>query len=402
VLFLAGVAVSLPLLAPLVARGLALIVSPLSPGARPAAANLLRSRNRTALTVSGLATSVACAVGVSALSAGALHAGDSWVRHLFVGDVLIRSPVTQLDSVAQAIAKSGGVRQVTPLRVFSEPVSGAVLGITTIEPGAYERSSALQVTSGDHATVIEALEDGPYLLAPEQLAAASGWHVGSQLPVRTSTATTYFTVVGLVAHSYPAGDGSESVIMASDIARSYFGDTADGFDDLEVTSGGNAASVAATASSYGMQAVPVSVIVDAAEQSVGHSVGLLLAVAVIAVVIAMLAVINTLAVSVRAGGRELALLRAVGLGRRQALRRVLTESALMAATATLIGAAAGCVIAFPMLRASSSPGFTPGFAFPLETGLVLLAVIVLGAAVATIGPARRAVGASVPAALRYE
>jgi putative ABC transport system permease protein len=402
VFFLAGVAISLPLTAPLVARLLATLASPLLPGSAVAATNLRRSPNRLALTVSGLAISVACAVGASALAAGALSAGDTWVRQLFVGDVLVRSPVTQLDSVADAIRKNGAVRKVTALRVFSQPVAGAVLGVATIDPSAYEDSSALQVTSGDRTTAIASLEDGPYLLAPEQLALSSGWHAGTQLPVHTKAGTTYFTVLGTVAHSYPAGDGSESVVMASDIARSYFGDTAAGFDDLEVTTAGDAGAVAKVAASYGMQAVAVSDIVAATEQSVDHSVGLLVAVAVIAVTIAMLAVINTLAVSVRARSRDLALLRAVGLGRRQAFRRVLGESALIAATATVIGTAAGCVIAFPMLRASTSPTFAPGFTFPLETALALIGVVILASVVATIGPARRAVGSSVPAALKYE
>ena len=128
----------------------------------------------------------------------------------------------------------------------------------------------------------------------------------------------------------------------------------------------------------------------------------MLAVAVIAVIIAMLAVVNTLLVNVRQGTRELALLRAVGLGSRQAMRRVLTESGLLAGAATLIGVGAGCIMALPMLRASTTPAFVPGFVFPVETVIVLIAVVVLGAVVATIGPARRAVRTSVLSALRHE
>ena len=50
-----------------------------------------------------------------------------------------------------------------------------------------------------------------------------------------------------------------------------------------------------------------------AREALQHSIGLLLAVAIISVVIAMLAVVNTLLVNARQGTRELALLRAVGL-----------------------------------------------------------------------------------------
>jgi putative ABC transport system permease protein len=220
--------------------------------------------------------------------------------------------------------------------------------------------------------------------------------------VQTQKGIVYFTIVGVVSHSFPAGDGGESLVMADDLARTYFGATADGFDDLVVTAHGSEATVSATAASYGMQAVPVSTIEGDARSALQHSIGLVLAVAIISVIIAMLAVVNTLLVNVRQGTRELALLRAVGLGSRQAMRRVLTEAALLAGAATLIGVAAGCLIAVPMLQASTTSTFDPGFVFPYVTVVVLILVVVLAAVVATIGPARRAVRTSVLSALRHE
>jgi putative ABC transport system permease protein len=316
--------------------------------------------------------------------------------------VVVTSPVTQEDQVASAIASSPGVQRSTPLRFLSETVAGASEGVTAIDPVAYASLGGLDVVSPDRSTALAALEDGPSFLEPAGLAAATGWSIGSQLPVQTQQGIVYFTIVGVVSHSFPSGDGSESLVMADDLARTYFGTAADGFDDLVVTTQGSQANIAATAASYGMQAVPVSVIAADARDAVQHSIGLVLAVAIIAVLIAMLAVINTLLVNVRQGTRELALLRAVGLGSRQAMRRVLTEAGLLAAAATLIGVAAGCIMALPMLRASTTPSFAPGFVFPLETVIVLIAVVVLGAVVATIGPARRAVRTSVLSALRHE
>jgi len=247
-----------------------------------------------------------------------------------------------------------------------------------------------------------ALENGPSFLEPAGLAAATGWTVGTQLPVQTQKGIVYFTIVGIVSHSFPAGDGGESLVMADDLARTYFGSTASGFDDLVITTRGPSTALAATATSYGMRAVPVSVIESDARAALQHSIGLVLAIALVSVIIAMLAVVNTLLVNVRQGTRELALLRAVGLGSRQAMRRVLTEAGLLAGAATLIGVAAGCLIAIPMLQASTTSTFAPGFVFPFETVIVLLLVVVLAAVVATIGPARRAVRTSVLSALRHE
>jgi putative ABC transport system permease protein len=402
VAFLLGVVMTLPMLAPPLIRLIATCLSPLIAGAEPGAAHLARARNRTAITAAGLAVSVATAVGVSALSAGALTASDSWISHLFAGNMVITSPVTQEDQVASAISGSPGVARATPLRFLSETVAGATVGVAALDPGTYASLGGLDVISPGRTTALAALEDGPSFLEPAGLAAATGWAIGAQLPVQTQQGVVYFTIVGEVSHSFPAGDGSESLVMADDLARTYFGAAAAGFDDLVVTTHGAEGSVEATAASYGMQAVPVSVIQEDARDAVQHSIGLVLAVAVIAVVIAMLAVVNTLLVNVRQGTRELALLRAVGLGSRQAMRRVLTEAGLLAGTATLIGVGAGCIMAVPMLRASTTPTFAPGFVFPLETVLVLVAVVVLGAVVATIGPARRAVRTSVLSALRHE
>ena len=240
-------------------------------------------------------------------------------------------------------------------------MAGASEGVAAIDPAAYASLDGLDVVSGDRTAALNALEDGPSFLAPAGLAAATGWTVGSQLPVATQNGIVYFTIVGVISHSFPSGDGGESLVMADDLARTYFGAAAGGFDDLVVTTRGSVTTVVATAASYGMQAVPVSVIASAARDALQHSIGLLLAVAVISVLIAMLAVVNTLLVNVRQGTRELALLRAVGLGSRQAMRRVLTEAGLLAAAATLIGVAAGCLIAVPMLQASTTPTFAPGF-----------------------------------------
>jgi len=401
-LFLAGVVTALPLIVPRLAKLLAHMLSWVAPGSGAAAANLERTRNRTAMTVAGLSVSVAAAVAISALTAGALTASDDWVSHLFVGDMIVHSPVTQRDSVAVAITKSPNVHESTPLRFFSEPVAGAVQGITAIDPSAYQAHGGLDVLTPERSQALSALENGPSFIAPAQLAAAAGWHVHDQLPVQTLQGTVYFSVAGVVSHSFPAGDGGESLLMANDLARAYFGTTASGFDDLVIASDGSAESIHSTAASYGMQAVAVSDIAGAARLSLQHSIGLLLALAIAAVVISMLAVINTLVVNVRQGTHELALLRAVGMSRRQALRLVLAEAGLLAATATIIGVGVGCLIVLPMLRASASPAFTPGFSFPVEVVLILGILLVSTAVIAAFGPARRAVQASVLSALRHE
>jgi putative ABC transport system permease protein len=181
-----------------------------------------------------------------------------------------------------------------------------------------------------------------------------------------------------------------------------FGSQASGFDDLEVLTGGREPAAAAAASRYGLSATSVSAIESATEQALSSTVGILAAVAWLAVAIAVLAVINTLVVNVRQGRRELGLLRAVGLSQGQARRLVLAQAGLLGGVAAVLGIGVGCLLAVPLLGASTSPGFVPAFVFPITTAIALLAGVVVAVVLAGVLPARGAAAADIVSAVRQE
>jgi len=368
-----------------------------------AAANLARRRNRTSLTVAGLAVAVSVSVAVSAVTAGALAAGNDWVDHLFVGDTLVRSAAAQPDAVASAVSQAAGVKSAIPLRLIAAPVGGDTVGIAIVDPGAYAGTAALDV-EGDHSAAVRALSDAqhPAMVVSRQLADLYGWRPGTKLGVSGDAGDVTYTVADVAQHTFPGGDGRESVVIGRTAAEETLGTLATGFDLLDVTRGSaSLATVQSVAASYGMQATEVSTVVDAAQSAVDHSVVLLSVFAWLAVVVAMLAVVNTLIVNVRQGAREVGLLRAVGLSRRSALRMVLAEAALLALSGTVIGVAVGCVLALPLLHASGGPGFTPGFVFPLGAVVASLAAVVAGAVLAVAVPARTVAGQSIVASIRH-
>ena len=368
-----------------------------------AASSLARRRNRTSMTVAGLAVAVSVAVAVSALTSGALAAGQRWVDHVFLGDVLVRSPATQSDAIAQLIENAHGVRHATPLRFLSAAVAGQTVGLAVVDPRAYTASAALDV-GGDRTTALVALEspDQPAMVIPKQLAEVMGWHDGQRLSVDAGHGAVGFTVAGVASHTFPGGDGREAIVVGRPAASRQLGEATGGFDALDVTTDGTAlASLRSIAASYGMQALSVSAIADAAQAAVDHSVALLSTFAWLAVVVAMLAVVNTLLVNVRQGARELGLLRAVGLSRRRAQRLVLAEAALLAASGVVVGIAAGCLLALPLLHASGGPGFDPGFVFPLGAVVASIGAVIAGALLAVALPARAAAGQSIVGAIRH-
>ncbi|HET9050713.1 MAG TPA: ABC transporter permease, partial [Candidatus Dormibacteraeota bacterium] len=326
------------------------------------------------------------------------------IAHLFSGDVILVSPATAPDVVATQVAKDEGVT-VSRLRFLSAPVDGELLGVTAIDVGPYRDRGGIDVVDGDRAAALADIDSGLAVIAPRSLADAAGWHTGSMLHLGSAAngdQPVELRVDAIAAHTFPAGDGRESLVIGRSAAQRLFGAQAQGFDDLDVSAGGATGAVEAAAARYGLQAQTIDDLRAAARRALGHTLDTLSALSWVAVTAAMLAVATTLAVNVRQGRRELALLRAVGMGRREALRLLVAEAVLLGLTGTVLGVAAGLLLDPLLVRAASSATFDPQLAVPWATVAAAAIAVVGGSAVAVLAPARAAVRASVARELRHE
>jgi putative ABC transport system permease protein len=126
------------------------------------------------------------------------------------------------------------------------------------------------------------------------------------------------------------------------------------------------------------------------------------AIVIIAIIVSILGVINTLAMSVIERTREIGVLRALGSSRWQVRRTMLDESLMITIAGSVVGVAAGALIGFVWVQSLDEvlPGIT--FHFP---GSIVIAVVIASVALgvlAAILPARRAARLQVIKALTYE
>jgi putative ABC transport system permease protein len=141
-------------------------------------------------------------------------------------------------------------------------------------------------------------------------------------------------------------------------------------------------------------------------QSIAGEINVLLTVIyvllVLAIVIALMSITNTLSLSIHERTRELGLLRAVGQTRRQARAMVRGEALIVALFGTVGGLGLGLFLSWAVVSALAVDGFTSSFAVPTVPLAVTLALGALGGVVAAVRPAHRAARMDVLSAIATE
>ncbi|HVB14168.1 MAG TPA: FtsX-like permease family protein [Candidatus Dormibacteraeota bacterium] len=398
---------------PHLVRLLSAVVAPLV--GTPVAAISARGRTRptrTSLALAALFVSVATAIGLVGLSGAALTAGQVWVNHLFVGQYLLVSPVVQSQKVENQVlsaisAKSPNTTVVAsaPVRFVAGRVGHEAVSLAATSATAYGITGALQFVHGNRASALAQVISGRGVLLPLELADTLHNPVGSKIKVITTTGAGTFRVVGVVAHTLPGPAGEESVVVDSAIAGKDFGAAADGFSLLQLQLSGTGDlqhAVALAAFRYGMEEETISSVRQGVDLGVQHDIAALSALALVGVVIAVLAAVNTVVLGAREGTRDMALLRVVGLSRAATRRAVLGEALATALAGCAVGIAVGIGLIAPEVHAATSAALPLTFQIPGLLILVVVAAVVVAILLAALIPARQLSNLDPVAALSVE
>ncbi|MGA8987116.1 ABC transporter permease [Aeromicrobium sp.] len=365
---------------------------------RLATQNSLRNPRRTAATASALMIGLALVTTMSVLGASINKSIDVSVKKEFTSDYLISNAIGQPFSptIADDIRAVDGVRTVAPAQLASTKIDGSRANISAGDSAALGQIFDINYLAGGPA-----LRDGQIALV-EGKADSLGVSVGDTVTLRFAAGTVPLEVSGIYTSTYVVGSAITpfSTITAGKVQR------ADSSIAVNAEAGVDQAALG-TRLEAATEAFPTVTVQNQAEFSaaqraqVDQLLYLIYALLGLAIVIAVLGIVNTLALSVIERTREVGLLRAVGLGRGQLRRMVRLEAIAIAVLGALLGIAAGLLFGVVLQRAVADQGITD-LAIPWIRLVTFVVVAGVVGVLAAVLPARRAARLNVLQAITTE
>ncbi len=395
-----GVAILSPLVARRIAGWLGAPLRRLSFSGKMGRENSMRNPRRTAATAAALMIGLGLVTFVAVFAASLRSSASAALDETLRADFIVSSSQFQPFSaqVARDLAARPELGVVSPFRQGEIRVGGRTDFVAGVDPSTIAAVAAVDVAGGS----LHSLGDGA-LLVYRGVARSHGWKTGDTVTVEfAKSGKRKFTIGGIFTDnrllnnyvvSLPvyqrnfAGQLDMIVFVKArkgvpiDRARRAVDQVAAKYPNVEVN---DQASFKARQAGF-----------------INRFLALVSALLGLAILIALFGIVNTLGLSIFERTRELGLLRAVGMSRRQVKRMIRWEAVIIAVLGALLGVVIGVLFGWTMQRALADQGISR---FALPVGTLVAYVILAGFAgvLAAILPARRAARLNILEAIAYE
>ena len=380
--------VGVAMLAPFVAAPLARALGAPLPNitGHLAKENAARNPRRTAATASALMVGLAVVAAIATLGASALASFNGIFDRAITADYVLVSSGGSGSSFSAAVEPAAqaapGVVAVSPLRSVPFHDGGATRTVSGIDPVAGPQVFRLDMVTGS----ISALAKGQVLIDTK---AAKSHHlkVGDTLQMGFAATGVKSIVVG---GTYKTNQFVGNYAFSSQLAAANVNQVQDDalFVKTQASGPAESSALAGALSSYPNVSVKTAAQFKADQKKSLDSV-LAIVYVLLSIIIALIGVVNTLALSVIERTREIGLMRAIGAQRRQIKRMIRGEAVLVSLIGAILGLVLGTALGAAIVSALSSTGIDT-LAIPVSTIVVVVLLTAVFGVVAAVWPARRA------------
>ncbi|MEW1660825.1 ABC transporter permease [Streptomyces sp. NPDC093707] len=362
--------------------------------------NAVRNPRRTAATASALMIGLTLITGLTVIAGSVQQGIDKMATASLKADYMVSmaTPTPLSPDVAKKLATADGVTASSPLRDAPARIGADTTYLTGVNGKDLGRLTKLDFTEGALGTL-----GGDRAVVDDTLAKKYGWHTGSRVPVAFEDgAKTTLTIGGVYqGNQVIRGLLLDNTTLAphqkhprdmSVLVKTAHGASPEAKDALVKALGQNPAITVADKKDVS----------DNIAQTFTLMLNMVYGLLAMAVIVAVLGVINTLAMSVFERSQEIGMLRAIGLDRRGIKRMVRLESLVISLFGGVLGIGLGVFLGWAGGELISGSLQTYELVMPWGRMAVFLAVSALVGVLAALWPARRAAKLNMLQAIKAE
>jgi putative ABC transport system permease protein len=372
---------------------------------RLAYGNARRNPGRTAATAAALMIGLALVTFVAVLANGMRASNREAIEDQIGADYVVTAQdgfSSVVAAAGDAVGRAPAARLATSVRSGLGRVAGSTKSVTGIEPGAIAQAYRFRWKDASNAVLASLGRNGA--IVDDDFAEEKDLQVGDALPLLAPSGERLELEVKGIYEPPPFLPLLGSVSVTTATFDSLYDRPRNQFTFVNVAGDPHASTTRALERSLsGFPDAKVQTRGDwiaAQDAEVNDFLTLLYVLLALSVVVSLFGMVNTLVLSVHERTRELGMLRAVGMTRRQARRMVGHESVITALIGAALGLPLGVFLAALVTEALAQ--FDVQFSVPFGQ-LALVAIVAIAAGIlAAIAPARRAARLNVLEALQYE
>jgi putative ABC transport system permease protein len=406
------------LVVPALSVGVARMIRPLLRRIRPvegalAADSLIHAPRRVSASVTALMLSLALVMSFDGMSRASYRSITRWMNTTLDPDLFVLpsagfdNQTTRFPAVMAAeMSALSGIADVQMVRNSRITYKNTPVMVVAIEVESISRTARPEPVDGNADDMYRRAAAGQGLIVSDNFAQLQRVTVGDVLEIPAPYGIVRLPIVGTVVDY---SDQQGSIIVDRSVFLRYWHDDSVNIFRIYVKPGSDVAVVRQAILRGYAGRRQVFVMTNAALRSyitgiAGQWFGLTSVQIAVAVLVAILGIVNTLTVSVTDRRRELGVLRAVGALRSQVRLTVCLEAVSIGSVGLVLGYALGAINLHYILQIVQHDvtGMRLDYAFPLTTALQLAATILGTAFVAALWPARIATRGSLVEALEYE